>query len=223
MSPRCTLSSAGIWKASSTSSGSSRGTRHLQRAGHGHPVDLHQTVVAEVALEVDVQRAVQFRSGPRLRPKCEHVGLDRRAKGLIRLRSKELPTQPGAGEQPPAGMPQPFVIAQPFHESLGLVHQSLLLWPGPEAGDRWLQDPVAQDRGDPLPRPSLFLCRVRFVATEKLVAPITREHDGHLFPRQLGNQVGRKDGEVPDRIVEERHQVLEQPHDVRPDDLRLSG
>ena len=57
----------------------------LQRARHGHPVDLHQAVVAQITLEVNIELTVHLRAAGDLTGELQDVGFDGGAHGPVRL------------------------------------------------------------------------------------------------------------------------------------------
>ena len=120
-------------------------------------------------------------------------------------------------------MAQPLVVLQPFHEPTCLVDEALLGRSRPKRADERLDHAVAEEARDPPPGAGLLLGRVGVVAAEDLVPAITRERDGDLAAGEPGDEIGGEDGEVADRVVEERHQVLEESDHVRTDHLDRMG
>ena len=72
---------------------------------------------------------------------------------------------------------------------------------------------MASDRGRQFPvLPGHLIGHVGFVAAEQLVASVSAEGYGNVFPGQTGDQEGGENGKIADGIVQKKHQSVKEVH-----------
>jgi len=198
-----------------------RGAR-LERNRHRHAVDLDHDIVGQIGDDVDVLLLVQGRR--RIAP---GKSLADKAVGVV---GRELTAQSFTVEQPllgllekdhPAHMLKIGGKTAALDETPRLVDETLFLLGRRQQGDQGLDRSLAQPAGQPGIAARGPFGDVGLVAAQQLVAAVAREHHSDVLARHLRDHPGRKDGKIPERLVELADDPFGQPHGIRGDDLLM--
>ena len=179
-----------------------QGHPRLQRGHHAGAIQLHEDVVLEVHLHVQVEHRVERVDKPVasqvLRYQVGRLGIIERG---FHLGRQELgPLLPG--ERPePAGMTLAYRVAGPVDKALQLEVEADVVHRDRQPSNQGRHQAVAQHGGHPLVVGGQAMSQERRIPGKQLIATVAAQGDRDRLPGEARQQVGGHDRGIGKRLI----------------------
>ena len=183
----------------------------LEGTGHAGAVGLRQDSLTEVALEIEIEHALEALRRRRGRENLVERGVGRRQLHAPERVGREQLLLLGRRERAePHGVALDVGVVHALEEPLELEVEAQVAERDRQALDGGLDEPPPHPARDQFDHPGEPMRLVRRVAGEELVATVARERHRHRAAREARKQERRDQRRVAERLVEEVRQALDE-------------